>query len=240
MEKSPQIIFEDQWLIVLNKPSGMVVNRAVSARNQTLQDWLETYLKLPDTGIGQRAGIVHRLDKETSGLILVAKNEKVFFDLQKQFEKRETTKRYWGLAHGVPKPVKGDIKAPISRNPYRRRQFGVFWDGRQAETFYETLYQLKKGKDQTFSFLKLTPKTGRTHQLRIHLKHIGNPLVSDPLYGGRKNYRLDIIWCPRLFLHAYYLAFVHPEHKKLLEFSSFLPDDLDKALSTLEKIFISS
>ncbi len=222
---TPKVIFEDDFLLVIDKPAGMVVNRAKTVKEETVQDWVGGYLKIKGRGAGGRAGIAHRLDKETSGLLLIAKTEKSFKDLQKQFKERKVEKKYLALVHGQVKLKKGTIEVPISRSPYNRKKFGVFLGGRPAKTRYE----VKKGYPN-FSLLELTPETGRTHQIRVHLKYIGHPVVGDEKYAGRKTARDDRQWCPRQFLHASSLSFSHPGTKKKVSFSSKLPAELEKAL----------
>ncbi len=225
-------VFEDKNLLLLNKPAGLIVNRSQTAKESTLQDWLEKNLKnLPD--IGGRSGIVHRLDKETSGLILVAKTADAFEKLQRQFKEKKVEKHYLALAHGKVFPKKGVIKASIRRNPFDREKFGVFLGGREAETRYKILRYYDTRKLGKFTLLELTPKTGRTHQIRVHLKYLGYPVVGDDKYAGRKTARSDRRWCPRQFLHASFLVFRHPQTGKKLEFSCPLPDDLKKVLKTL-------
>lgn len=232
MKLTPKVIFEDNSILVLDKPSGLVVNRAETTKELTVQDWLEGYLKLKDRGIGERAGIVHRLDKETSGLLLVAKTQAAFENLQGQFKQRRVKKKYLALVHGKVEPKQGIIKAPISRSPFNRKKFGVFLGGREAETKYKVLSIKYKGEN-FYNLLELEPKTGRTHQIRIHLKHINYPVVGDELYAGRKTARQDRYWCPRQFLHASFLCFIHPEGGQKIVFISPLPEDLKQALSKL-------
>lgn len=225
-----KIIYEDDNILVLEKPYGMVVNKADTTDGEkTLQAWVEKYLKLTDLGIGGRAGIVHRLDKDTSGIIVVAKTQQAFENLQAQFKNREVVKKYTALVHGFVKPAEGTINAPIDRNPFNRERFGIFPSGREAVTDYKTI----KNYGDKFTLLELTPHTGRTHQIRVHLKHLGYPIVSDEFYAGRKQSRDDKKWCPRQFLHASYLKIklLSGEYK---EFKSDLPQDLRKALDLLE------
>jgi 23S rRNA pseudouridine1911/1915/1917 synthase len=221
----PKIIFEDESLLVIDKPAGVVVNRSETTREKTIQDWLKEYLSIKGEGIGGRAGIVHRLDKETSGLLLIAKTEKAFKNLQKQFKERKVEKRYLALVHGQVKPSKGTVEVPLSRSPYNRKKFGVFLGGRPARTDYRV-----KKEYPDLTLLELTPKTGRTHQIRVHLKYIGHPVVADEKYAGRKTARADRQWCPRQFLHASFLRFHHPETKKVIAFNSPLPEELAKTL----------
>ncbi|RLC32747.1 RluA family pseudouridine synthase [Candidatus Woesebacteria bacterium] len=227
-----KIIFEDEDIILLNKPSGVVVNRANTTKQPTIQDWLEKYLKLKDEGIGGRAGIVHRLDKGTSGVLIVAKTIKAFENIQKQFKERKVEKSYQCLVHGKIEIKKGQIKAPVGRLPWNKERFGVLPGGRTAETNYEVISYHKNDKD-TFSLVSVFPRTGRTHQIRIHMKYLGYPLVADEFYAGRKTSREDKIWCPRLFLHAKSISFNHPSTSKKLIFQANLPNDLGKVLQKL-------
>lgn len=226
------IIYEDDDLLIINKPSGLVVNKADTTRELTLQDYLLDYLKIKDLGIGDRAGIVHRLDKDTSGVLLIAKTETAFISLQSQFKDRSIQKEYTALVHDIT-PEKGVINAPIERNPFNRQRFGVFPGGREAETHYVTQNYYNKNKF-SYSLLRVSPKTGRTHQIRVHLKYIHHPIVSDSLYGGRKNLRHDLIFCPRLFLHASYISFTHPTSREHLKFETQLSNELQLVLSSME------
>ncbi len=189
--------------MVVDKPAGMVVNRAQTTKGRlTLEDWLrERKTQNEKSKILDRQGIVHRLDKETSGVLVVAKSESVMKALQEQFKRRLVKKTYWCLVHGLVVPKEGRINLPISRNPFNRQRFGVFIGGREAETDYRVLnyYHGLTGK---FSLVEVKPKTGRTHQIRVHFKNLGFPLVGDEWYGGRKTSKKDRVWCPRLFLQA--------------------------------------
>ena len=232
-----KVVFENQDFLVIEKPAGVVVNRAETVKGETVQDWVEDRLGIrnQESGISEesdfvrRAGIVHRLDKETSGLLLIAKNPESFANLQAQFKARKTRKKYLALVHGEVEPKEGRIELPIARNPFNREKFGVFPGGRKAVTEYKVISSLKV-QDSNFTFLELTPLTGRTHQIRVHLKGIGHPIVSDEKYAGRKTNREDRKWCPRMFLHASFLGFFHPRTGKWMEFESELPEDLQKAL----------
>lgn len=232
----PQIIYEDSELLVLNKPSGWITNRAKTTGNQpVVQDFLYNNFRYSiSQNDSLRSGIVHRLDKETSGLLLVAKEKEFFVFLQKQFKKRKVTKEYLALAHGRVEPPDGIIEVPVGRLPWTRKKFGIIPGGRESKTFYQTISYYKLDKEP-FTLLKLKPKTGRTHQIRIHLKYLGYSIVSDMLYAGRKTSRKDRKWCPRLFLHASKIMFKHPENGKL-EFETKLTKDLKNALDLLEKI----
>jgi 23S rRNA pseudouridine1911/1915/1917 synthase len=230
-----KVIFEDESLLVLDKPAGVVVNRAKTTKDETIQDWLEGYLKLKDRGIGDRAGIVHRLDKETSGVLVVAKTKGVFENLQAQFKARKVKKEYTALVHGKVEIKTGTIEVPVGRLPWNRERFGVLPGGRAAETKYRVKEYYKKGGED-FSLLILKPKTGRTHQIRIHLKYLGYPIVSDTFYAGRKRARADRQWCPRVFLHAAKIVFNHPVSKKRVEHTSELPRELSACLRKLSPL----
>ncbi len=227
---TPKIIFQDTAILVLDKPAGWVVNRAETTQGEeTVQDWLDNNFQFPIFNFQTlRNGIVHRLDKETSGLLLVAKTPEVFANLQAQFKQRKVHKKYLALVHGKIDPAQGVIKAAISRSPFDRKKFGIFLGGREAETRYKTIFnfQFSIFKKEEFTLLELEPKTGRTHQIRVHLQYLGHPIVGDEKYGGRKTARSDRKWCPRQFLHASYLSFNHPQTGKRVEFSSNLPADL--------------
>lgn len=230
---TPQIIFQDQDLMIIDKPSGMVINDSQTAMaRQTLQGWLTKF----DYEISKdnllRSGIVHRLDKETSGIVIVAKNASCFYNLQDQFKSRLVSKNYIALAHGELDQSVGVIKEAVGRLPWGRGKFGVMIDGRDAITHYKVLKIFTRDSDK-YSLLELEPKTGRTHQIRIHLKHIGHPIVADAFYAGRKTSKRDRQWCPRLFLHAYKISFIHPVSKKKLTFMANLPVDLQEVQNQL-------
>lgn len=228
----PKVIYEDEVLLVVDKPAGMVVNRSETTRGRlTLEDWLAKQ------GIGmgvERNGIVHRLDKETSGVLVVAKSQEVMRDLQKQFKERRVQKTYLALVHGRVRPEKGKITMPITRSPFNRQRFGVFVGGKPAETKYQAEEEYEY-KGEKLSLVKFWPKTGRTHQIRVHSKHIGHPLVADELYAGRKTSRKDRSWCPRLWLQAVSLELSHPVSKKKKRFEVELAVDLKTVLRELRK-----
>ncbi len=238
------IISEDDYLLVIEKPTGIVVNRAESVVGETIQDWSEIKLGIKnleykteeEKDFYNRAGIVHRLDKETSGLLLIAKTPQAFFNLQSQFKERKVIKKYTALVHGNIAPPEGVIKATVGRLPWNRERFGILPGGREAVTTYKLLKLLKSPLGEPLSFLEVTPLTGRTHQIRIHLKYIGRPIVSDSFYGGRKTYRRDKMFCPRLFLHAGFIQFRHPFTGKEIEFKSELPLELKEVLNKTEEL----
>jgi 23S rRNA pseudouridine1911/1915/1917 synthase len=239
---SIKVLFEDDQVLAIDKPAGLVVNRAESVKGETVQDWVET--KNPNSSINnkltsdfeKRNGIVHRIDKETSGVLLVAKTEEAFEELQRQFKAREIEKTYLALVHGSFDLGSGIIKAPVGRLPWNRERFGILAGGRESETIYkvvQTYSMVNKKQIDKFSLVEFYPKTGRTHQIRVHAKYINHPLVSDSFYAGRKTSRRDREWCTRLFLHAKEIVFTHPLTKEKIKVSSELPEDLQQALSSL-------
>lgn len=241
------IIFEDDDLLIINKPSGITVNKADTTKGEmTVQEWAEKKLQLTErgeTGTGvsaddfySRGGVVHRLDKETSGILILAKNSATFTELQKQFKERVVKKTYTALAHGKVLPVIGEINVPVGRLPWNRRQFGVVAGGRAAVTKYKVintkLLGLGNKKDEV-TLIELYPETGRTHQIRVHLKYIGHPIFADFLYAGRKVQRSDRKILSRVFLHASGISFNHPGSKKIVKFDCPLPDELERVLDLL-------
>ncbi len=232
----PEIRFEDDYLIIIDKPTGRVVNEVNTTTAKTIQSWLEENFHYPIFKyLEARNGIVHRLDKDTSGLMVIAKNIDTFYKMQKKFKDREIQKSYSALVHGYVKEHHNVINAPVGRLPWNRERFGVFLGGRQAETVYDVIGYYKDN-EQNYTLISFFPKTGRTHQIRVHAKYIKHPIVSDIFYAGRKTSRLDLKWCPRLFLHAQMIEFVHPENNNVIKVKSNLPDDLKNALNHLEKI----
>ncbi len=247
------VTFEDDQFMVVDKPAGLVVEPSETQRGDTLSDILRR-----DRGITlERGGIVHRLDKDTSGLLLVAKTQDVLEALQLQFKKRMVKKEYLALVHGlVIKQLR--VEGSILRNPKSREKFMVSEEGREAATGFvpEKRYRLseememkilsglnrnqerrlKKSGYGNFTLLRCFPETGRTHQIRVHLKYISHPIVGDEKYAGRKTVRLDRQFCPRQFLHAARLQIYHPGSGERMEFESGLPEDLKQALSALSPL----
>jgi 23S rRNA pseudouridine1911/1915/1917 synthase len=241
-----KIIFEDDDILVLDKPAGITVNKSDTTKNQqTVQDWLEENFaifknqKNTESDFYKRAGIVHRLDKETSGLLLVAKNEEAFKNLQLQFKERKVEKKYLALVHGKIKVKEGEIKAPVGRLPWNRKRFGILAGGRESITKYNLIncYVLKNNNTDYYSFVEAYPKTGRTHQIRVHFKSINHPIFADFLYAGRKTSRDDRKILERVFLHAAKISFFHPKTNNLLNFQAELPEELKEIL---EKHFLMS
>lgn len=229
------VIFEDDCLMVLDKPAGWIVNDSTTVgTNSVLEKWLSN-LDFPLSKNKEfRHGIVHRLDKETSGIILIAKTEDVFHFLQRQFKERKVKKVYIALLHGKLEPSEGFVNVPVGRLPWNRERFGVLPGARASYTDYKVVDYYLKGKDK-YSLVNFYPETGRTHQIRIHAKYMQHSIVGDNFYAGRKISRHDRTWCPRLFLHAEKISFTHPKSLKEVSFESPLPPDLKSALKTLEK-----
>lgn len=229
----PEILYEDDSLFIIDKPAGWIVNEATTVKNQpVLQRWLNKR-KYPLSGNMEfRSGIVHRLDKETSGVMIVAKDENSFDKLQSEFKNRLVEKKYIALVHGKVTPDEGEISVPVGRLPWRRDRFGVVAGGRDSKTFYKVA-KFYPGNNGGHTLVEFYPKTGRTHQIRIHCKYMGNAIVADEFYAGRKTARNDRKWCPRLFLHASSIRFTHPLTGKVTEYSSDLPEDLKNVLQKL-------
>jgi len=214
------IVYQDQDLAVINKPVGLVVHPAPGNYQHTLVNALLKHLKDLSNVNPQRPGIVHRLDKETSGLLVIAKNNFAHLLLAEQFAKHTIKRRYLALVKGRMEFDEDVIELPIGRHPFKRTNMSVEFSkkSRYAKTHYRTL---KRGKD--FSFLELEPYTGRTHQLRVHLAFIGHPILGDAKYG--KNTQFS-----RLALHAKSIGFTHPRNNKFIEFSSDTPPEFTNYL----------
>lgn len=234
MSMDPKIIFQDESIFVIDKPSGWITNDADTTKDQpTIQTWVRDNFDYPLKGDREfRDGIVHRLDKETSGILLIAKTKEAFERLQAEFKGREVKKTYIALLHGKVTPTEGEISATVGRLPWRRDRFGVIPGGRESKSLYKVL-NFYPGNNAGHSLVEFHPQTGRTHQIRIHSKYIGHAIVADEFYAGRKTARNDRLWCPRLFLHASSIKFIHPETEKEIEFKSELPQDLSDVLTKL-------
>lgn len=274
------ILYEDQDLIIINKPSGLVVNSATTVKEPTIQDWLrnrlgeacfgtefwqkdKSYQKLIPSDFTdefgdplaiwqERLGIVHRLDKDTSGVLLLAKNPGSLTNLLAQFKKRQTKKTYLALVHGQLTEKSGTINAPMGRNPQNRLKFAIDNNGRPAITDYKVIKEFASLSEETivlvaeaskvkakkvkelyqagFSLIELSPKTGRTHQIRVHMSAMQHPLVGDQLYAGRKRSKLDVFWCQRQFLHAMSIEFMHPRNQEKMFQEAPLTKDLSEVL----------
>lgn len=222
------IIYEDEDLLVVNKAAGMVVHPSPGHVDDTLVNAVLAHYPDLQHGEGLRPGIVHRLDRDTSGLIIVAKNVHTQAALIEQMRRHEIVKRYLALVEGVVSSDNGSIDAPIGRDPRHRQQMAVMATGsREARTYFRVLERF-----QHHTLLLLQLETGRTHQIRVHLKAIGHPVVGDPVYGSG-NTRTNPSDAPSLkrqFLHAFQLTFTHPTTGEVLELEAPLPEDLKSVL----------
>ena len=218
------ILYEDADLLVIDKPAGMTVHPAPGHYSGTLVNAILAHIPNLEAAEGVRPGIVHRLDKDTSGIILVAKNPIAHMKLAAQFKNRTVTKLYQTLVRGHVKTEKGIIEAEIGRDPKVRQRMAVVAEGRPARTEYRVLRHLGD-----YTLLEIKPLTGRTHQIRVHLAAIGFPVVGDAVYGSNSDF------VKRQFLHAFKLGFKMPSSGEYREFISELPPDLTKALADIEE-----
>lgn len=274
-----QVLYQDQDITVVEKPSGLIVNKSDTVREETLQDWFLAYLKqtnqkssnweslvpadfLSEYGspvniFEEREGIVHRLDKDTSGVMILANNPGALVELLRQFRTHEVKKMYTCLTHGKFQIQEDTLTLPLGRSTQNRTKFTIDASGRVAETRYKVVEyysqlnlehvfeDLNKNPDQPpernlrkkmqktyqgFSLVQCWPKTGRTHQIRVHMSAIKHPIVADATYLGKKRQGLDLSWCPRLFLHASFLELTHPRTKKRIRFESALTPELTQIL----------
>lgn len=236
------ILFEDREIVVIDKPSGVICNRAETVTTETLQDWLQPKLirdlesesqvsEEEREYFRQRDGLVHRLDKETSGVMVMAKTPTAFVELLRQFREREVQKEYLALTHGIWQTERGEIDLPIGRRRDDRKKFGIREDGRESITIYQVRSQYKNwsfpkelGVDDRgyagFALVSFLPKTGRTHQIRVHARQVGHPLVGDLDYAGRKRSREDRKWAKRVMLQAEKLTLTHPTSHIRMTFES--------------------
>lgn len=233
------IVFEDQHLIIVNKPHGVVVHPSAGHHCDTLVNYL-----LHHTGLStinpSRPGIVHRIDKDTSGLLIVAKDNKTHENLAKQFFHHQTTREYEAIIWGVPESNSGKINQPVGRHPVNRKKFAVRENGKNAITHWRVLRNYKY-----LCLVECKLETGRTHQIRIHMNSIGHPLLGDPLYGKYRNYdgklpKESIAFLKgfsRQALHAKSLGFTHPISGKVMRFETPLPADMQYTISNLEQIY---
>ena len=276
------IIFEDEDVLVIDKPAGVVVNEASNVPGETIQSWMgkrlagepvsdDWYSLLPknfteEYGSPQqifkeRTGIAHRLDKDTSGALVLAKNPGSLMHLMDQFKQRETHKEYICLVHGVFHSPEDTIRLPLLRSTTNKGKFQVTVGGRPSETSYKVLKtftfpqekllslirqsDMEKGKTdaqiekeyqsyQEFSLISCQPKTGRTHQIRVHFSYLQHPLVADQVYTNKWRIQADLLWCPRQFLHASSITFKHPRTRETLTFSVPLEKDLEESLQIFE------
>lgn len=219
------IVYEDDDLLVVDKPAGLAVHPAPGHPNHTLINAILAHVpNLPESDDSKRPGVVHRLDKDASGLMMVAKNKEAQFNLIGQFKARSVVKAYLVLVKGQLTPDDGVIEAPLGRNPRHRKRMAVVaeGEGREARTNYHVLRHVGD-----YSLIEVRPETGRTHQIRVHLSAIGYPVFGDKVYGSKSDK------LPRLFLHACLLGFKLPSTGEYKEFTSKLPPDLEKVLEEI-------
>ena len=219
------IVYEDDDVIVVNKPQGMVVHPAPGHPDHTLVNALLYHSPLSTINGTFRPGIVHRIDKNTSGLLMVAKNDLAHQSLAEQLRNKTNKREYLALVYGQIKEDEGTIDAPLGRNPQDRKKQAVVKGGRHAVTHFKVIKRY-----DNFTLIKCILETGRTHQIRVHMKYIGHPLVGDPLYGPRK-----VIGKNGQFLHAALLGFKHPRTGKEMVFEAPLPENFQKMLDKLDK-----
>lgn len=219
------IVYEDDDIIVVNKPQGMVVHPAPGHPDHTLVNALLYHSPLSTINGTFRPGIVHRIDKDTSGLLMVAKNDLAHQSLAEQLRNKTNKREYLALVYGQIKEDEGTIDAPLGRNPQDRKKQAVVKDGRHAVTHFKVVKRY-----DNFTLVKCILETGRTHQIRVHMKYIGHPLVGDPLYGPRK-----VIGKNGQFLHAALLGFKHPRTGEEMVFEAPLPENFQKMLDKLDK-----
>jgi 23S rRNA pseudouridine1911/1915/1917 synthase len=235
------IVYEDDQLLIVNKPAGMVAHPAYGNYTGTLVNALLHHCNsLSALNTGLRPGIVHRLDKDTTGLMVVAKNDVAHHLLAKQFSRRTIDREYWAIVWGTFKQQKGTIDATLGRSKRDRKKVAVTAEGKKAVTDYEVIKVF-----EYLTLIRLKLRTGRTHQIRVHLAHIGHPVFGDPTYGGRSNTwgGLDgkkaqqaqnlLKLVPRQALHAKTIGFVHPSTKEEVKFESELPADMQEVLNRI-------
>ena len=220
------IVYEDSDVLVVNKPQGLIVHPTLSTKEKTLVNGLMFQVKdLSGINGVNRPGIVHRIDKDTSGLLMVAKNDNAHNSLVEQLKNKTTKRLYVALVYGVIEENKGRINAPIGRDKTDRKKMAVVEDGKEAVTNFTVLERF-----DGYTLIECKLETGRTHQIRVHMKYIGHPLVGDPLYGPKK-----VIGNTGQFLHAKLIGFNHPKDGRYLEFTSDIPDNFKEILEKLRK-----
>lgn len=217
-----EVVYEDEDVIVVNKPQGMVVHPAAGHPDKTLVNAILYHCQINDDDV-IRPGIVHRIDKDTSGLLMIAKNNLAKQSLMQQLKEKSNLREYLAIVHGNFKEKTGKITAPLGRSKFDRKKQAVIEGGRHAVTHFEVLEQF-----ENYSLLKLKLETGRTHQIRVHMQYIGHPVAGDPLYGPK-----NTLPGKGQFLHAKTLGFVHPRTKKWMEFSVEPPKIFQETLEQL-------
>ena len=226
------IAYEDAHLIVIDKPAGLVVHPAAGNLDGTLVNALLHHCAGSLSGIGgvARPGIVHRIDKDTSGLMVAAKTDRTHEGLARQFHDHSIDRRYKAIVTGVPAPPAGKVDAPLARHPQNRKKIAIVDGGKRAVTHYRTLERLDGA-----ALVECRLETGRTHQVRVHMASIGHPLLGDPVYGRGTSKRalLERLGFRRQALHAAHLGFIHPITGNLLAFDSEMPADMQELFSQL-------
>ena len=221
-----EIVYEDDDVVIVNKPQGMVVHPSAGHPNGTLVNGLLYQIKnLSTINDVVRPGIVHRIDKDTSGLLMVAKNDRAHEALAKQLKDKTSLRKYVALVHGEIPHEKGRIEAPIGRSKVNRKMQAVIEDGKPAVTHFEVLKRF-----EGFTLIELQLETGRTHQIRVHMQYIGYPVAGDPLYGPKKTLKGN-----GQFLHAKLLGFEHPTTGEMMVFEAPLPEIFKKTLKQLKE-----
>jgi 23S rRNA pseudouridine1911/1915/1917 synthase len=219
-------LFEDEWLLVIDKPAGLVVHPGAGEKQETVLDIFRYYYpQINAMSDQERPGIVHRLDKDTSGILILAKTEEAQEKMQELFQEREMRKTYLALVKGQMRFRNGTIDLPLARSLKIRARFEVPKEDRHDQREAVTDFSVIRAFEQ-FTYVRLMPHTGRTHQLRVHLTHFGNPVLGDILYGNRKNPGF-----PRLALHAYQIEFIHPFTGNGIRVTSPLPVDLRRYIA---------
>ena len=226
------VAFEDEHLIVIDKPAGLVVHPAAGNLDGTLVNALLHHCHGSLSGIGgvARPGIVHRIDKDTSGLMIAAKTDRVHVGLAKQFAAHTIDRRYLAITAGRPRPMAGKVDAPLARSPHDRKKIAIVAGGKRAVTHYRTLEPLSEA-----ALVECRLETGRTHQVRVHMASLGHALLGDPVYGraGAHKKLLDRLAFRRQALHAAGLGFVHPIDNQSMSFESALPPDMQELFTAL-------
>lgn len=239
--------YEDEMLLVINKPAGLTVHPGAGTPDGTLVNALLAHCGDSLSGVGgvARPGIVHRIDKDTSGLLIVAKNDDAHHHLSAQLADRSLSRTYMALVWGAPNPPAGKIDAPIGRSPKNRQKMAVVKDGKPAVTHYKTIQRYVVAEIPLVTLIECKLETGRTHQIRVHMQHAGYPLVGDLLYGGQKRklpksasneLKEALENFPRQTLHASELQFIHPKTDKLMKIQAELPEDMAGLVKTLSVV----
>jgi 23S rRNA pseudouridine1911/1915/1917 synthase len=226
-------VYEDEALLVVNKPAGMVVHPGHGHSQGTLVNALLARYPHLASGDEGRAGIVHRLDRDTSGLIVVGKTEAALKHLRQQFKLRNVEKTYLALVHGRPPAPEGIIEAPVGRDPRQRQRMAVVGEAARGR-LARTRYRLREDLGE-YSLLAASPETGRTHQIRVHLAWLGVPVAGDRVYGPERNVRRvrNDLGLERQFLHAWRLSFERPGSQEMLALEAPLPADLQRVINAL-------